>query len=298
METVGADLTATRLVWKNVGYSALTWFSVWLCLAFGTRWTGRFTYYTAGIPFALLFVFLGKAVTLPGSSHGITLYIGEWDFSVLTDRPEVWSLATTQIFFSLSITFGVMTAYASHCPRNEPAYVNSAIIASTNSLFSVIAGFAVFATIGHLAYVENKEVTDIDFGGFSLVFGTWPVVLGKLPGGIHWVRLLFLDLFLLGIDSAFSLVEAVIAVVMDTQRFARTPKWKLAACMSLLGWLLSLMYATDAGKHTCLRCYAVPSGVHHTNPFVTFTLPRTIRTLLARLHRLLRQFCNDRCWAL
>jgi hypothetical protein len=35
------------------------------------------------------------------------------------------------------------------------------------------------------------------------------VVLSQLPGGIHWVRLLFLNLMLLGIDSAFALLEGV-----------------------------------------------------------------------------------------
>jgi len=79
-------------------------------------------------------------------------------------------------------------------------------------MFSFISGFAVFAALGHLSYVSGIPVNDIPYAGFSLVFGTWPVVFGQLTGGEHWVRLLFVDLFLLGIDSAFSILEGPITV--------------------------------------------------------------------------------------
>ena len=50
-----------------------------------------------------------------------------------------------------------MTAYGSHCKRDEPAFVNSCVIAFSNSMFSFVAGFAVFASLGHLAYLEGEE---------------------------------------------------------------------------------------------------------------------------------------------
>lgn len=53
-----------------------------------------------GLPIIILFVFLGRAVGLPGASTGITAYIGDWDMAVLTERGDVWSTAVAQIFFS------------------------------------------------------------------------------------------------------------------------------------------------------------------------------------------------------
>ena len=41
METLGEDLKPTRVVWTNVGCSFLTWTLIYLCVAFGVRWTGR-----------------------------------------------------------------------------------------------------------------------------------------------------------------------------------------------------------------------------------------------------------------
>lgn len=49
-----------------------------------------------------------------------------------------------------------MTAFGAHLPRHEPVFVNSLVIAGANSIFSVISGFAVFAALGHLAFIEGK----------------------------------------------------------------------------------------------------------------------------------------------
>ena len=139
----------------------------------GIKLTGRITYVTMGLPIILLLLFLIRGATLEGSSDGIRAYIGEWDLTVLSEEGEVWSEAVTQIFFSLSVTFGVMTAYGSHMKRDEPAFTNTMVVALANSMFSFIAGFAVFSAIGHKAFIEGKEISELDnLTSFGLVFGT------------------------------------------------------------------------------------------------------------------------------
>lgn len=246
-KTIGEDGRATRMVWANVGYSAMVWFIIFICLAFGAKLTGQITYFTMGIPIVVLFTFLGKAFTLEGAGDGIEAYIGKWKMSALKEQGDVWSAATSQIFFSIGVTFGIMTAFGSHFRRHEPVFLNSVVIACSNSMFSIVSGYAVFASLGHLAFKAGVHVEDLNYGGFSLVFGTWPVVLGGLPGGIYWVRVLFLDLFLLGIDSGFAILEGVITCVADCVRFQDTPRWKIVGVWSTLGFLCSLLYATDAG---------------------------------------------------
>lgn len=279
--TLGEDNRPTTLVGTNVGYSAASWFITWLCVAWGVRWTGRVTYFTMGLPIIILFIFLGRSLTLEGSMDGVKAYIGEfsgrtlnskylqcidfciftiffplsfqfhsgeWDMSLLGTKGDIWSTAASQIIFSLSLTGGVMTAYGSNCPRDEPAFLNSTVIAIANSTFSFLAGFAVFGSLGHLAYLEDTEVEAIGLRkGFGLVFGTWPVILNSLPGGIHWVRLLWFNLYLLGIDSAFSGVEGILIVLRDTALFRGVTNWKLAGGLCLSCFLLSLPMCTDAG---------------------------------------------------
>ena len=46
MGTLGGDLKPTRLVGKNVGYSFFSWAVIYLCVAFGLKWTGRITFFT------------------------------------------------------------------------------------------------------------------------------------------------------------------------------------------------------------------------------------------------------------
>jgi solute carrier family 6 GABA transporter-like protein 1 len=178
MGTLGPDLRPTRLVGKNVGYSFLTWVIIYLCVAFGLKTTGRITYFTMGLPVVLLFVFLGRALSLPGSQDGVEAYIHDSNWGVFTQKPDIWSKATSQVFFSLGITFGIMTAYGSHCKRSEPAFVNSIVIALSDGLFSFVAGFAVFATFGHLAFIEDLDsISQLEYASFGLVFGSWPVTL-------------------------------------------------------------------------------------------------------------------------
>lgn len=157
MNTLGDDLMPTRLVWMNVFYSLLTWVVIYCSVAYGLEATGKVTYVTMGFPLVILFVFLGRSLTLEGSGDGIKEYIGDSNWGIFSEHPEIWSRAVSQIFFSLGTTFGIMTAYGSHCKRNEPAFLNSCVVAISNSTFSFISGFAVFATLGHLAYLEGLD---------------------------------------------------------------------------------------------------------------------------------------------
>jgi len=91
MGTLDGGMHATRMVWPNVGYSFLTWILIYLCTAFGLKWTGRITYFTMGFPIILLFVFLGRAVTLEGAQTGIDEYIRNPNLSMLKEKPDVWA---------------------------------------------------------------------------------------------------------------------------------------------------------------------------------------------------------------
>mmetsp|Transcript_18368 Transcript_18368/g.31067 ORF Transcript_18368/g.31067 Transcript_18368/m.31067 type:complete len:656 (+) Transcript_18368:178-2145(+) len=246
MDIVGDD-QPDRLVGMNVFYSLLTWVVIYFSLAYGLEASGKVSYLTMGFPLVILFVFLGRSLTLEGSENGINEYIGESNWGIFSDHPEIWSRAVSQILFSLG-TVGIMTAYGSHCNRNEPAFLNSCVVALSNSMFSFISGFAVFATLGHLAYLEGLDsVADLEYSSFGLVFGSWPVALGTLPGGQHWIRLFFIMLFMLGIDSAISFMEAFLTVLHDTKLFHNVDRKRASLVLTACAFLLSTLYATDVG---------------------------------------------------
>ena len=248
--TLGDNLVPTRFVWTNYAYLIITWLCVGGCVAFGIKWTGRIAYVTMGLPILLLCIFFVRAVTLPGAGEGIYAYIGQWDASILVEKKDIWSTAVTQIFFSLGTTFGVMTAFGSHCPRNSPATENATVIAISNSLFSFVAGFAVFGSLGYLKNYENADhMDDVVTAGPSLMFGAYPAVLSTLPGGIHWIRILFINLFLLGIDSAFALTESVLTVVRESVVGKSFSEKIVLGVTVAIGCVMGILYSTDAGLY-------------------------------------------------
>ena len=52
-------------------------------------------------------------------------------------------------------------------------------------------------------------------------------------------------LFFLGIDSAFSFVEGFLTVLGDTKLFQNVDKKITTFVVTLVAWLLGLLYATD-----------------------------------------------------
>lgn len=248
-DTVAAGLVPTRIVWQNLLALLFVWLVVFLCLAFGVKWTGRVAYFTVGLPVLILFILVIRAATLEGAGDGIRKYIGGWDVKILSERGEVWSVAVSQIFFSIGVTLGIMTAYASYNKRNSPVFANATIISLSNSFFSFIAGFAVFGIVGYIAHEEMTTIENLDGveSGPALMFATFPVALSTLPGYGHWERLLFVALFMLGIDSAFSFVEAVTTVLHDSVMFHRAPRAALTGSVCVVGFLVGILYTTDAG---------------------------------------------------
>mmetsp|Transcript_7645 Transcript_7645/g.10004 ORF Transcript_7645/g.10004 Transcript_7645/m.10004 type:complete len:671 (-) Transcript_7645:438-2450(-) len=245
----GNDSRPTRIVIYNVCCLAVVWLAIFFGTAYGLEWTGKITYISMGVPLVLMVVLLIRAVTLEGSGIGIHAYIGAWELQVLIDHPDVWSTAVSQIFFSLGVTFGMFTAFGSHCPRSAPAFENSVVIAICNSAFSIISGFTIFGALGYLAHEQNMDIQDVVVGGPALIFGAYPDVLETLPGGIFWVRLFFFDMFLLGIDSSFAIIEAIITVLKDTPWLRSRSTYDVSAGVCTMGFLCGVMYSTDAGLY-------------------------------------------------
>ncbi len=76
-------------------------------------------------------------------------------------KPQTWIDAFGQIFFTLSIGFGIMVAYASYLPRKSDIPTSAFLAAVGNCVFSIFAAFAVFAAIGMLASQRDVKLSEI-----------------------------------------------------------------------------------------------------------------------------------------
>ena len=97
---------------------ALTWLAIFLIISRGVGRVGKVVLLTVPLPVILIIILMIRGLTLPGSLDGLAFYLTP-DWSKLTD-PNVWLAAYGQIFFSLSLGFGILIAtWASWSSRSS-----------------------------------------------------------------------------------------------------------------------------------------------------------------------------------
>ncbi len=226
----------------------LTWIAIFLIIFKGVKVVGKVVNWTVGLPWFLLLILIIRGITLKGAGMGLEYYLRP-NFSKLAD-PKVWLAAYGQIFFSLSLGFGIMIAYASYLPKKSDINTNAWVVSFANCATSFFAGFAVFSILGYLAVQNGVSVDKVIGSGPGLAFVIYPQAISKLPGGIITQSLFgiafFFMLLTLGIDSAFSLVEAIVTGLKDSFKFNRE---KTAFWVSVIGFLLGTIYTTRAGLY-------------------------------------------------
>jgi NSS family neurotransmitter:Na+ symporter len=230
------------------GWLVLALFACWICIVLatwkGVKTVGKVVYATVTLPWLILIIFVIRGLTLPGAIDGVRYYLTP-NFRALLD-PEVWHAAFSQIFFTLTVGFGVMIAYASFLPRKSDIVNNALLISLANCATSYVGGFAVFATLGYYAHISGTTVANVMKSGPELAFVTYPTIINHLPLAKLFGPFFFLMLLTLGIDSAFSLTEAIVAGVRD--KF----KWSQKATnisIGVVAFAIGIFYTTRAGVH-------------------------------------------------
>jgi len=193
--------------------------------------------------FILTAILVIWSLTLKGAGSGIAWYLKPnwqklWNW-------KVWIAAYGQIFFTLSLAFGIMIAYASYLPEDTNIVQNAFITCFANCFYSVFAGFAVFGVLGYMAHTKGVGIDKIIKSGPSLAFVAYPEAISNLPFLRNLFGVLFFTaLFLAGLSSAISLVEAFACAVTDKFNFKRT---KVVTISCLFGFLGSIVFTTRAG---------------------------------------------------
>ncbi len=275
--------------WGLLGGFVLVWAAVAAAVWKGTRTVGKVVYATVLIPWALLLLLLVRAVTLPGASAGIAWFLTP-DWSRLLGA-EIWLAAYAQTFFSLSVGFAIMPAYASYLAPDTDLTWSAAWICLADGLTAFVGGLAVFSAAGFMAAQDGVLVTEVveQVSGLKLAFVTYPNILARLPAPGLFTALFFLMLLTLGIDSLFSLVEAVTAALRD--------KWGLSQRKALLGVigvgaLAGLPFISGAGL------YWIDTTDHFMNHFGLPIICALECVGVAWIWRTskLREHLNERSW--
>ncbi len=239
--------TFGSLVTPMVASLAVVWALLYFCIFRGVRLVSKVVMYTVPLPWIMLLILVIRGLTLPGAEEGLAFYLEpEWD---QLRNPETWRWGFGQMFFSMSLAFGVMVTYASFLHRKSDINNNAAIIGLADVATSFVAGLTVFATLGAMAFAtrqigDHVAVEEVVGEGPGLAFVAFPYALAQLPYSAWFAAVFFLALLTLGIDSGFSITESALASVVDKTGWSRG---KVLIGMTLIGFGIGLVYCTRGG---------------------------------------------------
>lgn len=233
-----------RVQWPIVLALGGIWLGMYLCIFRGLKLVSKVVLWTVSLPWLMLLILTFRGLTLEGAMQGLEYYL-EPNWAKLAEV-GVWRHAFGQVFFSLSVAFGVMITYASFLHRKSDINNNALIVALADLATSFVAGVAVFTTMGALALQQGRAVDGVLSGseGIGLAFVAFPTALSYLPATNFFSVVFFTALILLGIDSAFSITESVLASICDKSGWSRAV---VLLSMTVVGFLLGIIFTTEGG---------------------------------------------------
>ena len=162
----------------------------------------------------LLFIFLIgmviRNVTLPGAMEGITYYLKP-DFSKIT--AELFVKVLGQVFFALSLGFGVLITLSSYLSKEEDLIQTAVITGFTNTIIAVLAGFMIFPSLFSFGIAPNS--------GPTLVFQSLPIVFSHLPFGTFFAIVFFGLLLIAALTTSITIYEVIITALQEKLRMRR-----------------------------------------------------------------------------
>ncbi|MGY5766449.1 sodium-dependent transporter [Brachybacterium sp. DNPG3] len=154
-----------------------------------------------------------RSLFLPGAIDGLeALFRPHWGALL---HPGVWVAAYGQIFFSLSVAFGIMLTYSSYLKKRTDLTGSGLVVGFANSSFEILCGIGVFSALGFMAQAQGVEVSEVVSSGIGLAFIAFPAIISEAPAGALIGVLFFGSLVLAGFTSMISIVEVVIAAIQD-----------------------------------------------------------------------------------
>lgn len=156
-------------------------------------------------------------------------------------NPDLWFAAISQIFYSLSVGFGIVCTYASYARRRQDIALSSLSANAANECVEVgIAGMMIVpAAVSFLGVAAAAGAST-----FGLGFNVLPQVFAVMPGGRIIGTLFFLLLSLAAVNGCISLIQNSLAFVEESWGLRRRHS------VALVGFLLgggSLIVATFSG---------------------------------------------------
>jgi NSS family neurotransmitter:Na+ symporter len=157
-------------------------------------------------------------------------------------NPELWLAAAGQIFFSLSVGFGVIITYASYLTDKDDVVLSGLTASSANEFCEVALGGMITVPA---AFVFLGAAGIAGQGTFGLGFQVLPLVFSQMPAGWLFGGMFFFLLFLAAITSSLSMLQPGIAFLEEGLGLTRKQAVTLLGLLTSIGCLFVVYFSKD-----------------------------------------------------
>jgi len=158
-------------------------------------------------------------------------------------NPQMWLAAAGQIFFSLSVGFGIVITYASYMKKNDDIALSSLTASAGNEFCEVALGGMIIVPTGFVflgqAFIENPPST------FSLGFVALPNIFNQMFLGQFIGFLFFFLLFLAAVTSSLSMLQPAIALLEEGLGLHRRASVALLGFITAVGAAFVVYFSKD-----------------------------------------------------
>lgn len=157
-------------------------------------------------------------------------------------NPQLWLAAAGQIFFSLSVGFGVIITYSSYLSKQDDVVLSGLAATSANEFCEVALG----GLITLPAAVTFLGVAGVaGMGTFDLGFKVLPMVFANMPFGEIFGFLFFFLLFLAAVTSSLSMLQPGIAFLEEAMQLNRKQSVAILGMITAVGCGFVVYFSKD-----------------------------------------------------
>ena len=128
--------------------------------------------------------------------------------------PGVWLAAAGQVFFTISVGWGIIHTYTSYLGPDDDVALTGLSTVSLNEFAEVVLGGTIAITAS-VVFFGVAATADIAKNTFDLGFQTMAVIFQQLPAGQLLGAIWFLLLFFAGLTSAVAITQPAVALLQE-----------------------------------------------------------------------------------
>ena len=182
--------------------------------------------------FVMMLVLIGRGLMLPGATAGLE-FLFRFDPSAFTWSALLQAMGFT--FFSLCVGCGCMLTYGSYLDKGSNLVGGCLWITFLAVVSSILGGLMIMPS----GFAFGLDPT----AGPGLTFITMPAVFAQLPFGQFFAVIFYLCIVVAAVTSSVSMIEIVVAFLVDEHRLSRSAAAMLATlALAIVGALPCLSF--------------------------------------------------------